>query len=326
MQVLNAISDAPPKIAVVIPCFKVNGLVLEVIKSIGTEVSNIYVIDDACPQNVGELVSANISDPRVKVIRHTTNGGVGAAVMTGYKAAIADGTDVIVKIDGDGQMDPLLIPKFVRPILSGEADYTKGNRFFELEGVKEMPVRRLLGNAALSFVNKLSSGYWDIFDPTNGYTAIHGRVAQKLPMDKISNRYFFESDMLFRLNTLKATVVDIPMQAKYADEVSNLNINTIIFEFTGKHVRNFFKRIFYNYYLRDVSIASFELPIGLGMLIFGIGYGLQRLLISNQTGISTNPGSVMISGLNILIGIQLLLAFLSFDIASTPKNSIGNRI
>ena len=180
--------------------------------------------------------------------------------------------------------------------------------------------------AVLSFVNKLSSGYWDIFDPTNGYTAIHSCVAQKLPFDKISKRYFFESDMLFRLNTLKAVVVDIPMQARYANEVSNLKISKIIFEFAGNHFKNFFKRIFYNYYLRDVSIASFELPIGFIMLIFGIVYGLQRLFISDQTGIPTNPGSVMISGLNILIGIQLLLAFLSFDIASTPKNPIGIRI
>lgn len=313
-------------IAVVIPCFKVNGLVVDVIKSIGAEVSTIYIVDDACPQNVGDLVEKVISDTRVKVLRHTKNGGVGAAVMTGYQAAIADGMEIIVKIDGDGQMDPSLISRFVQPILLGEADYTKGNRFFELEDVKEMPIGRLLGNAILSFVNKLSSGYWDIFDPTNGYTAIHSRVAQKLPMGKISKRYFFESDMLFRLNTLKAVAIDIPMQAKYANEVSNLKIKNIIFEFTGKHIKNFFKRIFYNYYLRDVSVASFELPIGLLMLIFGIVFGLQRIILSNQTGIPTNPGSVMISGLNILIGIQFLLAFLSFDIASTPKKPIGNII
>ncbi len=313
-------------IAVVMPCFKVNEHVLAVIKAIGSEVTKIYVVDDACPDNVGEFVKTNITDSRVQVILHKENGGVGAAVMTGYQAAIADGMQVIVKIDGDGQMDPTLVSKFVQPILSGTADYTKGNRFFELEDVKEMPLGRLFGNAVLSFVNKLSSGYWDIFDPTNGYTAINSRVAQKLPFEKISKRYFFESDMLFRLNTLKAVTVDIPMKARYASEISNLKINKIIFEFAIKHIKNFGKRIFYNYYLRDVSIASFELPIGLGMLIFGIFYGLQRLFLSNLTGIPTNPGSVMVSGLNILIGTQLLLAFLSFDIASTPKNPVGVRI
>lgn len=322
----NSRLDTISKVAVVIPCFKVDSLVLNVIKSIGPEVSKIYVIDDACPQNVGELIKSNIVDLRVNIIRHERNGGVGAAVITGYKAAIADGMQVIVKIDGDGQMDPALIPRFIQPILAGEADYTKGNRFFELEDVKQMPVGRLLGNAILSFVNKLSSGYWDIFDPTNGYTAIHSHVAQKLPLAKISQRYFFESDMLFRLNTLKAVVLDIPMQARCASEISNLKIRKVIFEFAGKHARNFFKRIFYNYYLRDVSIASFELPVGLFMLILGIAYGLERLIISNNTGIPTNPGSVMVSGLNILIGIQLLLAFLSFDIASTPQTPRSNRM
>ena len=138
---------------------------------------------------------------------------------------------VVVKVDGDGQMDPRLIPSFVYPILRGEADYTKGNRFFDLESVRTMPRFRLLGNAILSFMTKLSSGYWNLFDPTNGFTAIHTDVARHLPFDKISRRYFFETDILFRLNTLRAVVVDVPMEAKYGDEVSNLKISKIVLEF-----------------------------------------------------------------------------------------------
>jgi glycosyltransferase involved in cell wall biosynthesis len=248
-------------ISVVIPSYKVRAHVLEVINKIGPEISRIYVVDDSCPEQSGLFVEEYCSDPRVKVLRHERNLGVGGAVMTGYKAAIAEGMEVIVKLDGDGQMDPDLIMDFVEPILAGEADYTKGNRFFDLEKVRVMPKARLFGNAVLSFMAKLSSGYWNLFDPTNGYTAIHRDVLLHLPLAKISERYFFETDILFRLNTLRAVVVDVPMDAKYGDEISNLKISSVVGEFLAKHVRNFFKRIFYNYYLRDMSVASIEHPI-----------------------------------------------------------------
>src|ERR1035437_7322013 len=140
--------------------------------------------------------------------------------MTGYRAAFSEGAAVIVKLDGDGQMDPWLITNLIAPILAREADYTKGNRFFDLEEIRSMPGIRLFGNAILSFMTKLSSGYWDLFDPTNGYTAIHADGGRHLPFHKISNRYFFETDILFRLNLLRAVVVDIPMSAKYGSEVS----------------------------------------------------------------------------------------------------------
>lgn len=308
-----------PSIAVVIPAYKVCRHVLGVIDQIGPEVSAIYVVDDCCPDGSGEHVKSHCTDVRVKVIRNAQNAGVGGAVMAGYRAAIADNMDVIVKIDGDGQMDASLIPDFVAPILSGHADYTKGNRFFNPEGVQSMPKLRLMGNAALSFMTKLSSGYWDLFDPTNGYTAIHAQVAKHLPFEKISSRYFFETDMLFRLNTLRAVVVDIPMDAKYGDEVSNLKISRILGEFCIKHIRNFGKRIFYNYYLRDMSLASIELPLGLIMFVFGIVFGLSHWISSSNTGIATPAGTVMIAVLPILMGLQFMLAFVAYDIASTPK-------
>jgi len=158
------------------------------------------------PDASGKFVKEHCHDLRVHVIYHESNLGVGGAVMTGYRAALKDGADIIVKIDGDGQMDASLISNFIEPILAGEADYTKGNRFFNLEEIRSMPGLRLFGNAVLSFMTKLSSGYWDLFDPTNGYTAIHVDVARHLPFNKISSRYFFETDMLFRLNTLRSVV------------------------------------------------------------------------------------------------------------------------
>ena len=313
------------RIAVVIPSYRVVRHILDVIAAIGPEVWRIYVVDDACPDGSGKHVETTCKDPRVTVLQHEVNQGVGAAVMTGYRAAIADGAEVIVKVDGDGQMDPRLIPNFVAPILAGEADYTKGNRFFDLEELRAMPKVRLFGNAVLSLMTKLSSGYWDLFDPTNGYTAIHAEVTRHLPFAKISQRYFFETDMLFRLNILRAAVVDIPMDAKYCDEVSNLKISKIMGEFLVKHARNFSKRIFYNYYLRDLSLASIELPLGLLLFMFGALFGGWHWLRGLSEGATTPAGTVMLSALPTLMGLQLILAFLAYDIASVPRRSLQSK-
>lgn len=313
------------RIAVVIPSFKVTRHILGVIAAIPAEVERIFVVDDACPEGSGKLVQSDCRDPRVTVLFHERNQGVGGAVMTGYQAAIAAGCLVLVKIDGDGQMDPNRIAEFVRPIVAGEADYTKGNRFFDLERIREMPRMRLVGNAILSFMTKLSSGYWDLFDPTNGYTAIHASVASHLPFAQISSRYFFETDMLFRLNTLRAVVVDIPMDAQYGDEQSNLKIRRIVGEFLWKHVRNFGKRIFYNYYLRDMSLASVELPFGTLLLAFGVTFGGWQWARAIQIGTATPIGTVMLAALTSLMGLQLILAFLANDIASVPRRAIHRR-
>jgi dolichol-phosphate mannosyltransferase len=313
-------------IAVVIPSYKVTRHILGVIAKMGPEVARIYVVDDKCPDNSGAYVREHCTDPRVVVIEHPENQGVGGAVMTGYAAAIADGMKVIVKVDGDGQMDPSLIPAFAAPILNGEADYTKGNRFYDLEQIGSMPPLRLFGNAVLSLMTKLSSGYWNLFDPTNGYTAIHAEVARRLPFTKISKRYFFETDILFRLNTLNAVVCDVPMDAVYADEESNLKISKIVTEFMAKHTRNFFKRLFYNYYLRNMSLASIELPLGFAMILFGAIYGTTSWMGARAAGIATPAGTVMLSALPVLMGAQLILAFLAYDIASVPRQPLHKRL
>lgn len=312
-------------IAVVIPCFKVKSHIFEVLEKIDSKVAAIYIVDDACPENTGKYVQDLTRDVRVRVLFHDENQGVGAAMMTGYRAALHDGHSIFVKIDGDGQMDPSLIEKFISPILSGEADYTKGNRFYNLENIRSMPKVRLIGNSLLSFVTKISSGYWDIFDPANGYTAIHRDVAGRLPFHKISKRYFFESDMLFRLNTMKAVVVDIPMDAKYGDEISNLKITHIVGEFMLKHCKNFVKRILYSYYLRDMSLASIELPIGVGLFIGGFLFGVYNWVNYSRLGLAAPSGTVIIAGISILLGLQLILAFLAFDIVSVPRRAIHGR-
>lgn len=307
------------RIAVVMPCYRLGREVLDLIGRIGDSCWRIYVVDDACPEHVGNLVEAQCRDPRVRVIRHETNLGVGGAVMTGYRNAIADGARIIVKIDGDGQLDPALIGDFVAPLIAGQADYVKGNRFFDLDGVKEMPRIRIFGNAVLSFFSKLSSGYWDIFDPTNGYTAIRVEVARGLPFEKMSRRFFFESDILFRLNLLRAVVVDVPMSACYGDEVSNLKIAPVMGEFLVKHFRNFAKRIFYGYFLRDMSLASVELLVGAGLFMFGLLFGVVHWSRSMVAGVPAGAGTVMLAALPVLLGLQFLLAFLGYDIGAVPR-------
>lgn len=319
---MHQAADRESNLAVVIPCFKARRHVLDVIENIPEGVATIHVVDDGCPESTGHYVQSNCRDPRVRVHFNQENLGVGGAVLRGYSEALDCGASIIVKIDGDGQMDPALMPAFIEPILRGEADYAKGNRFFDLTNIHRMPPIRIFGNAVLSFMAKLSTGYWDLFDPTNGYTAIHADVARRLPMDKISHRYFFETDLLFRLNTMRAVVVDVPMDALYGDEVSNLRISRISGEFLIKHIRNWFKRIFYNFFLRDLSVASLELIAGAVLVTTGTIFGGYHWLTSMRSGVPTAAGTVMLSALPIILGLQFLLGFLSYDIASVPRRPI----
>ncbi|MDH4470193.1 MAG: glycosyltransferase family 2 protein [Verrucomicrobiae bacterium] len=313
------------KISVVIPCYKVKKHILDVISKIGSEVSTIYVIDDCCPEDSGQY-AASLSDARIKVIYHRKNQGVGGAVMTGYVAAISDGATIIVKIDGDGQMDPSLIPKFIAPILSNEADYTKGNRFFDVESVRNMPKIRLIGNIALSFLTKLSSGYWNLFDPTNGYTAISACVAQCLPFAKINKRYFFESDILFRLNTLNAVITDIPMNAIYSNEQSGHNAIGQIWPFFISHLINIIKRFFYNYIFRNFNFASIECIIGIFLFSFGMIFGLYNWIRHSDSNTLASSGTVMLSALPIILGLQLLLGFINYDMSKLPSIPINRNL
>lgn len=307
------------KIAVVVPCYRVKAHIENVIASMPDFIWKIYCIDDACPDGSGDYIRKNVKDKRVEILTHNTNQGVGGAVMTGYGQALRDGADIIVKIDGDGQMDPALIGSFIRPILDGSCDYAKGNRFYRIEDVMAMPGVRLFGNAVLSFVTKLSSGYWNLFDPTNGYTAIHAGVLSELPLEKVNKRYFFESDMLFRLNTLHAVVQDIPMRAVYGPEDSNLKIGGILLPFLAGHSRNFLKRIVYNYALRDFNIASIELLLGIVLFVFGLVFGVTQWSWSAAAGTEASAGTVMLSALPVITGLQLLLSFLQYDIHATPR-------
>lgn len=311
-----------PVVAVVIPCFRVKAQILAVLEAIGPEVGMVVVVDDCCPEGSGTHVALHCRDPRVTVIRHDANQGVGGAVLTGYAHAAARGADILVKLDGDGQMDPALIALFTYPIAAGLADYSKGNRFYNIEDVRQMPAARLFGNAVLSFMSKISTGHWSLFDPTNGYTAIAASVFERLPAAKIQRRYFFESDMLFRLGTIGARVVDVPMTARYGDEVSSLKIGRVLPQFLLGHAVNLGKRLVYTYLLRDFSIASLELLVGSAALLFGLVFGSLEWGESSRSGHAATTGTVMLAALPVISGIQMLLSFLAYDMAAAPARAL----
>ncbi len=270
----------------------------------------------------GGGVEDAIKHEKIIVLRHKENLGVGGAVITGYRAAARDGHDILVKMDGDDQMDPAYLKALVTPICTGQADYTKGNRFYSLRHLDQMPKIRLLGNAVLSLVNKITSGYWNVMDPTNGYTAIHSRVLGLLPLEKISQRYFFESDMLFRLGTIRAVVRDVPIPSRYGDEKSSLNVFKVSLSFPMMYGSRFIKRIFYTYFLRDLSVGSVELVLGLALFFAGTALGVYEWISSATAHMPATSGTVMLAALPIILGFQLLLSAVIFDVNNVPTSPL----
>jgi dolichol-phosphate mannosyltransferase len=221
-------------------------------------------------------------------------------------------------VDGDGQMPLALLGRLVNPILRGEADYAKGNRFFRPRDLVKMPRVRLLGNAGLSLVNKFCSGYWSVMDPTNGFVALHRVAYQHLEPERIARDYFFESDMLHRLGIIRAVVADVPTPVIYGEESSSLNVFRTLLLFPGKYLKRFLRRLAYLYLIRDFNIASLEILAGLPLLLAGLVFGGCNWFANAMVGRVTPPGTVMITGLLILIGFQLLLSAANYDITHEP--------
>lgn len=316
-----------PKIAVSIPCFNVAKTIEAVVATVPTNVWRIYCVDDCSRDESWAIISAVAQrDQRVVGIKREHNGGVGAAFIDGMTRAIDDGADIIVKVDGDGQMNGEFVNDFAAPIVNGEADYVKGNRFFDIERVLAMPRSRLVGNAGLSFFSKLSTGYWNLFDPTNGYVAIQAEVARLIPTKKLHPRYFFESDLLFRLSILQARIIELPLETVYGNEVSGLSIWRCLTTFPFYHARNFLKRLVYNYLLRNFSIGSVILPTGLLLVTAGVVYGAIQWIDSLRTQEPATAGTVMLSALPVLVGIQFILSFLAHDVSSVPDRPVHRRL
>ena len=308
-------------VVAVVPCYRETSHVLGVLKKFDELISHILIIDDACPDKTGELVQEQTNDPRVEIIVHDTNQGVGGATLTGYRRALQLKADIIVKVDGDGQMDPRMISTIIRPIVTGRADYAKGNRFFRLEGISNMPLPRLIGNLGLSFASKLSSGYWKHLIPQ-----------MDLP------RYTLRSPEFYRWTRLIIPTFSSPhalptkrhqsscRRCAYGSHIwrrtSSLKVSKVLMPFALKHARNFMKRIFYTYFLRDFNAATLELILGVLLVAFGFIFGSVKWYASFTSGIPAATGVIILAALPFLIGSYLLINFLNFDVQNQPDQPL----
>ena len=312
-------------IATVIPAYRVERDIESVINGLPAYVKHIIVVDDASPDSSFDLVTAAAQkDIRITLIRHSQNLGVGAAMVTGFRKALELGAQIVVKLDGDGQMDSTHLPALITPLIEGKADYVKGNRFRDFQSLQQMPFIRRLGNLGLSFLTKAATGYWNIFDPTNGFFAIRAEILTQLPLDNLDRRYFFETSMLSNLYLLDAFILDVPIPARYRGETSNMVIRSVLIEFPLKLTRTFLRRIILKYFLIDFSMTSVYLLAGIPLLLFGLIFGITKWIQYANIGIAAPTGTVMLPTLSLILGIQILLSAIEIDLNSTPSQALTN--
>ncbi|HEY5772510.1 MAG TPA: glycosyltransferase family 2 protein, partial [Chitinophagaceae bacterium] len=289
-------------ITVVIPCYNVAKHIKDVICNIPDSISYIIAVND-CSKDDTESILLKLANENKKLIyiRHEMNQGVGGAMITGYKRSMELNADITIKMDGDGQMDAAYIPALVKPLVNDKADFTKGNRFRDLKALQAMPLSRRIGNLGLSFIIKAASGYWNVFDPTNGFTAIKNETLKSMNFNRIHKRYYFETSMLIELYYANAVVNDIPMKARYGDEVSGLSRTKTLFQFPPKLFIAFIRRLLLKYFLFDFNIASIYTIFGLPLFLFGLYYGITNFLKYSRSHIGAPTGTVVIPTLLIIL-------------------------
>ncbi|MEP6795813.1 MAG: glycosyltransferase family 2 protein [Saprospiraceae bacterium] len=307
-------------LSVVIPCYNVARHIENVVLSLPSHITWIIAVNDSSTDATESILLGLAKiHPRIIYLEHSVNQGVGGAMITGYQKALELKSDIVIKMDGDEQMDPNYIDPLIQPIINGQADFTKGNRFQDLNALRKMPIIRRIGNLGLSFLIKAASGYWNIFDPANGYTAIKAETLKNINFTKIHKRYFFESSMLIELYYTNAILQDIPMKAIYGNEVSGLSVTRTLFEFPPKLFVSFIKRIILKYFLFEFNIASLYIFFGFPLLLSGMIFGILNFIKYTSENIPAPTGTVVIPTLLITLGFQLLLSAANYDINNYPK-------
>ncbi len=308
------------KISVVIPVYNIGEKILDFLRNIPDYVDKIYLVDDKCPLRTGKIVEENLNQfKNLQILFNDKNLGVGGAVKIGYLESLKNEIDIIVKIDGDNQMNPKQIEKLIEPLIENY-DYAKGNRFLEKNEIPNYPVSRFYGNIFLSFMSKLSSGYWNIFDPINGYTAITKDCLKKLDLAKIDNGYFFETDMLFNLYNHRSKVKDVPVEIKYfKDQIQNMNVVKESKNFFIKNISRFFKRIKINYFSNNFTLASLFLIVFLFTGSFTIFYGGYNYFYYSYIDKFAPTGVVVLSSISLLLMFLSLMFFLILDNFNNPN-------
>jgi dolichol-phosphate mannosyltransferase len=309
----------------IVPAYRVEGQIQGVLAGLPSYLDRIIVVDDGSPDRTASLVSeAAKKDRRILLLRHEKNLGVGGAMISGFQKALDLKAQVVVKIDGDGQMDTDRLPQLLEPLIQAKADYAKGNRFRDFAALRHMPLIRRAGNIGLAFLAKAATGYWNLFDPTNGFVAIRGETLAQLPLDQIDRGYYFEISMLANLYLLGAVVQDIPMPARYRDEISNLMVERVLLEFPAKLFATFIRRAVLKNFLYDFSMVSVYLLAGIPLLLFGLIFGIYKWIQYLRAGTPAPTGTVILPTLSVLVGIQLLLSAIESDLRSVPKQPLSS--
>jgi glycosyltransferase involved in cell wall biosynthesis len=315
-----------PKIIAVIPAFRSAPQIGQVLTGIPSFITGIIVVDDASPDGLAEKVTdLQKVDDRIVLIRHPQNLGVGGAMVTGYRAALEADADIVVKMDSDGQMDPAHLLALLQPLLNYQADYTKGNRFLHIRHLKQMPWLRQVGNVGLSFLSKISTGYWNLFDPTNGYTAIRSEALRAIDLENLDQRFFFEPSMLCELYLARTVVRDVYMPARYGDEASSLSEFRSLWRFPPILLKKWVKRMLLYYFVRDFSAATVFMLTGWPLFLFGFAFGAANWVRYARLDTPAPTGTIMLAVLPIFLGIQLILQATLLDIQNVPRLPISQK-
>lgn len=321
-----AVIAVTPRIAVVIPSFRAAGTIGGVLGAIGPEVERIYLVDDGCPDSTGDRALRDHADPRLVVLHNARNLGVGGAMKRGYARALADGVDIVVKLDADGQMDPHHIPRLIAPLLAGAADYAKGNRFAPPRAMppgsppgalRAMPFTRRVGNLTHSFLHRAATGYWRIGDPANGYTAVHARALERIGVEALADCFFFETDMLFRLNLVDAVVADVALPACYPGSGSSLRLRRVAPRFALMTAGRCLRRLRAKYFTGRWNPGSVKLAAAMALIAAAAGLAGWRWIAAIPSGASAVAC--------LLAGLALLAAAGLYDARQGAREPLSRR-
>jgi glycosyltransferase involved in cell wall biosynthesis len=302
-------------IAAVVPAHNEQEHIAQVITTMPEIVDHIVVVDDGSTDETAQRARAT-GDPRLELICQE-NTGVGGAILAAHRRALELGADVNVVFAGDGQMDPDYLTDLLDPIVHEGYGFTKANRFYSSTSFRGMPANRVFGNVVLSFLTKFASGYWNLFDPQNGYTATSRQALERLDLDRIKQGYEFENDFLINLNILGVRARDVPVPAIYGDEVSGIKLRKVIPAITRLLVFGFWRRILLKYVIGTFSPVALLLFSGLALFSIGTAVGLWVVAVA-LGGTTPTTGTVLLAVVPFLMGFQLLLSALQLDIAETP--------
>lgn len=306
------------KIAIAIPCYKVEQHLPQVVAGLPGFVDSILLVDDCSPDGTGALIDRMAKeDKRITALHHQKNKGVGGAMKTAFQKAIEQGTDAVVKLDGDGQMDAAFIAPLAEAL--GESDFAKGNRLFDRKELRRMPLLRRMGNMGIGFMVKAASGYWNVSDPVNGFFAIRTATLRQMDFSRIADRFFFESSMLIELHYTGARISEVTMPAIYGTEKSNLSIGKTLLSFPPRLIAGWLRRIHLSYFVYDFNICSLYLLAGVPSFLFGLVFGICEWIHYAGMGLGAPTGTIMVAVLPFILGFQMLLAAAQYDItASNP--------